>query len=233
MSRAAAKKKSEKVVRIKSVGMDLRQIKPMNYSQEQVFELFFENNLLLSGCPGTGKTFLILYLALREIIEFNRYRKIVIVRSAVQTRDMGFMPGTLEEKMSVYEAPYRDIVNNLCGRGDAYDILKNKGLIEFMSTSYVRGLTIDRTVIIVDEIQNANFGELSSIATRLGDNSKILFCGDYRQTDLKNEKEKQGMRDFVRVLEKIGTSRVEFKSADIVRSGWVRKFIEACEDLNL
>jgi phosphate starvation-inducible protein PhoH len=217
----------------KSFGMDLRLIKPKTYAQEQVFEAFFENNLLLHGYPGTGKTFLALYLALREVLENEEYRKVVIFRSCVQTRDQGFLPGTEDEKMAVFERTYRDIVNDLFGRGDAYDILKQRGVLEFESTSFTRGITLDNVIVIADEIGNMSFAELDMIITRIGENAKVIFSGDYRQTDLKKA-EKEGLRDFIRVLDNMGgIEHIEFQASDIVRSDFVRKYIISKVELNL
>lgn len=209
-------------------GMVLPVIKPMTYTQEQVFEAFYENNLLLHGYPGTGKTFLALYLALKEVIENESYRKIVIFRSCVQTRDMGFMPGTEAEKMSGFEKPYREAVNEIFGRGDAYEILKQRGVIDFESTSFSRGITLNDSVIIADEIGNMSFEELDMITTRIGDMGKLIFSGDYRQSDLKKA-EKSGLRDFIRILDAMGTriEHIEFQAADIVRSEFVKAYIIA------
>lgn len=220
------KRKRSASRRNNNLGLSLKTINPKTYAQEQVFEAFFENHLLLHGFAGTGKTFLSLYLGLREVLEYETFRKVVIVRSAVQTRDLGFMPGDLNEKMSYYEIPYRDIVNELCGRGDAYDILKGRGVIEFMCTSFVRGLTIDQSVIVVDEIQNCTMGELDSVITRLGDNSKVVFCGDFRQSDLKTIGERSGITQFMSILKKLkGFEHIEFQINDIVRSPLIKQYI--------
>ena len=228
------KSKVAKVAKFNNYGLTLKPIKPMTYAQQEVFETFFENHLLLHGIAGTGKTFISLYLALKEILEYDKFRKIVIVRSAVQTRDQGFMPGNLDEKMSYYETPYRDIVNELCGRGDAYDILKNRGSIEFMSTSFIRGITIDDSIILVDEIQNMTFGEIDSVATRVGKSSKLVLCGDFRQSDLKKNTERSGIIDFMRIIDKMsGIAHVEFQVADIVRSGFVKDYIINKTELGL
>ena len=225
--------KNSKQYTAKTGGIELKPIKPMTYAQEQVFEAFFENHLLLHGCPGTGKSFLSLYLALREILEYGHsstFRKIIIVRSAVQTRDLGFMPGSLAEKIAYYEIPYKDIVNELCGRSDAYEILKQKGIIEFMCTSFIRGLTLDNAIIIVDEAQNNTGHELDSVITRVGDNSKIIFCGDFYQSDLKGQ-DKNGFTAFINLIQNIkGIERVEFESRDIVRSAFVKAYIIAREE---
>ena len=228
------KNKVSKVSKINSYGLALKQIKPKNDAQRQVFESFYENHLLLHGYAGTGKTYLSLYLALKEILEYPKFHKIIIVRSAVQTRDQGFMPGTAEEKMAHYERPYYDAVNDLCGRGDAYDILCNRGSIEFMSTSFIRGITLDHAIVIVDEVQNMTFEEIDSVVTRIGEGTKLVICGDFRQSDLKKVTERSGLINFMKVIDQMkGIEHVEFHKDDIVRSAFVKQYIIAKTDLNL
>ena len=151
-----------------------------------------------------------------------------MVRSVVPTRDMGFLPGNQKEKQRVYEQPYMSIATELFGRGDAYEVLKGKGLIDFISTSFVRGVTLDNCVVIVDECQNMTFHELDSVITRMGHNCRVIFCGDYRQSDLLRDSEKKGLKDFMRVL---GTMKhfdiIEFTEDDIVRSPLVKEYIIA------
>lgn len=213
-------------------GVKLQPITPMTKAQARVFESFYKSHLLLHGIAGTGKTFVSLYLALKEVIEHRAYKRIAIIRSCVPTREIGFMPGTLEEKLSVYEQPYKDIVNSLTNRTDGYDRLKEAGIVEFMSTSYIRGLTLDNTIVLVDEIQNMTFGELDSIITRIGDYSKIIFCGDYRQTDLVAARDKSGLQDFMKILHTVAdVDYIEFLVDDIVRSGFVKKYIVAKMEL--
>jgi phosphate starvation-inducible protein PhoH len=213
-------------------GVKLQQIDPITKAQAKVFESFYKSHLLLHGIAGTGKTFVSLYLALKEVLEHKAFKRIVIIRSCVPTREIGFMPGTLEEKLSVYEQPYKDIVNSLSQRQDGYDLLKEANIIEFMSTSYIRGLTLDNTIIIVDEMQNMTFGELDSVITRVGDYSKIIFCGDYRQTDLQSTRDKSGIKDFMDILNTVAdVDYIEFLVDDIVRSGFVKKYIVAKMEL--
>lgn len=213
-------------------GVKLQQVYPITKAQAKVFESFYKSHLLLHGIAGTGKTFVSLYLALKEVLEHKGFKRIAIVRSCVPTREIGFMPGTLEEKLSVYEQPYREIVNCITQRCDGYDLLKEAGVIEFMSTSFIRGLTLDNTIIIVDEIQNMTFGELDSVITRVGDYSKIIFCGDYRQTDLQSNKDKSGLKDFMKILNTVAdVDYIEFLVDDIVRSGFVKKYIIAKTEL--
>lgn len=216
---------------------NLRHISPRTDKQKDAFKSYFnENHLLLTGCAGTGKTFIALYLALNDLFK-DRIKKIIILRSAVSTKDQGFLPGTLEEKMKVYELPYKDIVEDLISRGDGYEILKKKRKIEFMSTSFLRGLTFDDTIIIVDEAQNCSFHELSSILTRVGKNTKIMLVGDTKQDDLlgnKKNKEVSGLSDMIKVASEMSYfDIVDFTVNDIVRSDFVKEFLIVKNNLNI
>jgi phosphate starvation-inducible protein PhoH len=208
--------------------LTLKSVSPKTLNQEKIFKDFTNGkNLLIHGLPGTGKSFISLYLALSEIDDFKSYHNVTIIRSVVPSRDMGFLPGSIKEKSKIYELPYQSICAELYGRGDAYEILKNKGLIDFQTSSFLRGLTIDNSIIIVDECQNMTYQELSTIITRSGENARIIFCGDYRQTDLKYDREKQGIFEFMDVLKKMNKyfTCIEFTEEDIVRSGLVKDFI--------
>lgn len=212
----------------------MERVVPMTDTQEDVFDSYYSGkNLLLHGTAGTGKTFLSLYLALEEVFSNGEFNKIVIVRSAVQTRDMGHQPGDEGEKMSFFESTYRKNVNKLLGRGDAYEILKKKGMIEFASTSFLRGETYDNTIIIVDEAQSMGFHELDTIITRVGDYAKIIFCGDTKQNDLiKSKYDVSGLAEFKKVIDTMPSfDSVEFTVNDVVRSGLVKEYILAKEAL--
>ena len=178
---------------LNSSGLVLHDIEPLTRNQVLAFES--ERNLVLHGVAGTGKTFISCYLAFDDMTK-GMYKQLIIIRSAVPTRDIGFLPGSEKEKASVYEEPYKDIAVELFQRGDSYEILKTKGLLHFMTTSYLRGITLKDAVIIVDECQNMSFHELDSIVTRVGTNCRVIFCGDFRQADLA----KNGLQDFIRVL---------------------------------
>jgi phosphate starvation-inducible protein PhoH len=207
---------------------DLRLITPKTDNQARVFENYDRGfNLLLKGSAGTGKSFVSIYLALRTIMERRgKFKRIAIVRSAVPTRDIGFLPGTTKEKLAVYEAPYVAIFAELFGRADAYAIMKLKKVVEFIPTSFIRGTTLNDTIIIVDEMQNMSLHETDSIITRVGDNSKIIFCGDYMQSDFVRESDKNGMKEFSKVLDQMKSFRtVDFSEDDIVRSGIVKDYI--------
>lgn len=187
-------------------------------------------HLLLCGYAGTGKSHLALAFGLESLSKGTK-QNIHIFRSAVQGRDMGFMPGTEEEKMAVYEPVYRRLVNKIMDRGDAYEILKSKRTISFNSTSFLRGLTFDNSVIIVDECQNMDDGEINTLMTRLGDNCQVILCGDFRQTDLPHTQ--SGFRLLHKVFSKIKkyTSIIEFEISDIVRDDFVKEWIVAVESI--
>lgn len=205
--------------------LDLQQIEPLTQNQLRAFES--EKHLVLHGVAGTGKTYISCYLAFDDMIK-GYYDKLVIIRSAVSTRDIGFLPGNESEKASVYEEPYKDICIELFQRGDAYSILKSKNLVHFMTTSFIRGVTLRNATIIVDECQNMSFHELDSIITRIGEGCRVIFCGDFRQADLA----KNGLRDFIRVLKAMDSFElIDFEIKDIVRSEFVKEYIIAKTDL--
>lgn len=194
-------------------------------------------NLLLFGVAGTGKTFLASYFALSDLLA-SLVKKIIIIRSAVTTRDQGFLPGTLQEKMALYESPYRDLFSELCGgRRDVYDLLKKKDYLEFMSTSFIRGVTFDDAIIIVDEVQNCTDHEINSILTRVGNNTRVILCGDYRQDDLKmtgKKNQESGMKTLIQVAQHMDSfSCIEFDVNDIVRSGFCKDYIIARINLGI
>jgi phosphate starvation-inducible protein PhoH and related proteins len=216
----------------------LKVINPLNESQEDVYEAFHEGfNLVLCGCAGTGKTYISIYLALLQIMKRdvkNNPSKIMIIRSTVSSRDVGFLPGTLKEKMTVYEDPYKGIFAELFGRGDAYEILKNKGIVEFCSTSYLRGTTINNAYIILDEFQNCSSQELETVITRVGNNCKLIFCGDWAQNDLiKSRWDVSGLPYFMKIIDRMSEfDIIEFGKEDIVRSGLVKSFIIAKSEID-
>ena len=215
--------------------LHLREINPMTANQHRAFA-YYDNgdNILLHGVAGTGKTFLSLYLALDELMYGDTNKeKVVIVRSVVPTRDIGFLPGKEHEKTAVYEQPYKALCSEIANRGDAYDVLKAKGKIEFISTSFIRGTTLDDCIVIVDECQNMTFHELDSIITRVGVNTRVLFCGDFRQTDLNKPYDKSGIKEFMNILDGMYYfNKVEFDFEDIVRSSLVKDYIIAKERYN-
>lgn len=205
-------------------------IRPKTDNQSLAFEGWgFDKHLFLHGLPGTGKSFVALYLALKSVFA-GKQKRVVIVRSAVPTRDIGFMPGSATDKMKNYEAPYVGLCSQLFGRGDAYDILKQKKIIEFMPTSFIRGLTIDDAVIVIEEAQNMSYQEVRSVVTRLGDNSRFIINGDLEQDDLSSErfKEETGLKKLMGVMKKIPSiTFIEFGIDDIVRNDFIKDFILA------
>jgi phosphate starvation-inducible protein PhoH len=217
---------------------NLAEILPLTDNQDNAFHANGSNkHLLLYGVAGTGKTFLAAYFALSDLLS-GAAKRIIIIRSAVTTRDQGFLPGTLQEKMALYEAPYREIFAELCGgRRDVYDLLKKRDYLEFMSTSFIRGVTFDDAIIIVDEVQNCTDHEINSILTRVGKNTRVILCGDHRQDDLKMTGKKNqvsGIENLIRVARAMsGFASVEFNVQDIVRSGFVKEYIIARINLGI
>jgi predicted ribonuclease YlaK len=214
----------------------INRIAPKTNNQDKAFRLYSEGfNLSLLGSAGTGKTFIAMHLALVDVMDIETpYDRIVIVRSTVPTRNQGFLPGSLAEKQAVYEMPYKSIVRDLISSsitGDVYEKLKAQKSLEFISTSFVRGMTIDNAVIVVDEASNLNFHELDSIITRVGSNSKIIFCGDTRQSDL-HENDKREHVKFMQILDEVDSFRsIQFGVEDIVRSGLVKSYLIARDKL--
>jgi phosphate starvation-inducible protein PhoH len=224
----------EHMVTILNANFGMQEIRPMTRTQSDMFESYKEGyNIAAIGTAGTGKTMCAVYLALQDVMKKGGYEKIIIIRSAVQTREQGFMPGSKAEKEALYSVPYSDIINDLFGRKDAYKILEQKGMIEFMTSSFVRGLTFDNAIIIVDECQSMTYHELDTIITRTGEGSKIIFCGDTMQNDLsisRNKADVSGLAQFLGVLKRINSfETVMFTPEDVVRSGLVKEYILAKE----
>lgn len=213
-------------------------IGPETLGQQKLFDLYEEiPHLVLQGYAGTGKTFCALFLALQDVLrKKSPYKKIIIIRSAVATRDQGFLPGNIDEKMQVFEMPYKAIFKELFGRADAFEVCKKKHYVEIMSTSYIRGITIDNTIVIVDEAQNMTFHELDSIVTRVGIDTRLLICGDEYQDDLSMKRgQESGLKDLVNILYEMDNDEVDFinfDADDIVRSGFVKQYIIAKQNVD-
>jgi phosphate starvation-inducible protein PhoH len=211
---------------------DLKTFDPLTDHQKQFFDAYKRGDyfIALHGVAGTGKTFIALYKALEEVLDkSNPFNKIIIVRSAVQSREIGHLPGDASEKMEIYEQPYRQICETLFGRRDAYQRLDEQGHISFISTSFIRGMTWDDAIIIVDECQNLSWEEIHTCMTRVGYRSKIIWCGDYRQTDLnKRKNDLSGLNKFLEIANLMDShTRIEFTVDDIVRSSLVKDWIVA------
>ena len=226
---ATAKKKNKEINH-----SSLVTTKPLTDNQKLVFSTWKAGkNQFLFGAAGTGKTFISLYLALKDVFDLKKpYDKVVLVRSLIPTREIGFLPGDEEDKAALYQVPYQNMVQfmfempNEQQFNTLYDRLKGQGTLFFLSTSFLRGLTFDNSIIIVDECQNLNFHELDTIITRVGQDSKIIFCGDFDQTDLIKRGEKNGLHDFLRILNEMEEFNcLEFTLGDIVRSGFVRSYL--------
>ena len=211
----------------------LNTFEPLTDNQEKFFEMYRGGAYCvgLFGSPGVGKSFLALYKALEEVLsKDNPFKQVVVIRSTVPSREIGFLPGTEEEKIAIYELPYREIAQTLFGRPDAWDRLKEQGYARFISSSFVRGISIDDSIIIVEECQNFTWQELSSVITRVGHRSKIIFTGDMFQNDLIRQKNDQsGLEQFVDVLRTMHEFQsIFFTPDDIIRSSLVKNFIVAC-----
>ena len=213
---------------------DLVTIKPITDNQKLVFSTWKKGlNQFLFGAAGTGKTFVSLYLALQEVMDLKKsVDKVILVRSLIPTREIGFLPGDEEDKAALYQVPYQNMVQfmfeqpNEQSFNNLYDRLKGQGTLFFLSTSFLRGLTFDNSIIIVDECQNLNFHELDTIVTRVGQDSRIVFCGDFDQSDLIKTNERNGLHDFLRILTEMEEFNcTEFTIGDIVRSGFVRNYL--------
>ena len=215
---------------------ELEKIEPITDNQKKAFESWDKGyNLILTGSAGTGKTFIALYNAFKEMLDKPElYRRIMIMRSMVPTRDAGHLPGTKEEKEDPYKVPYKSICDEIFGYKGAYGKLTTANRLTFETTSYIRGATFDQTIIVVDEMQNLNFHELDSVITRVGNDCKIIFCGDYLQSDFKYNDDKDGIIKFISIVEQMRFFRVvNFGWEDIVRSDLVRDYIMTKEMMNI
>jgi predicted ribonuclease YlaK len=234
---------AKQMKRKKPINSDLMvDINPLTDNQKKFFDAYEEGKHLVAyGCAGTGKTFIALYNALADVLnEVTPYEKVYVVRSLVATREIGFLPGDHEDKSSLYQIPYKNMVKYMFEMPTDTDFemlygnLKAQETVSFWSTSFIRGTTFDNAILIIDEFQNLNFHELDSIITRVGENSKIIFCGDATQTDLTKTNEKNGIVDFMSILRKMPSFElVEFGVDDIVRSGIVKEYLLAKLDSNL
>lgn len=213
---------------------DLRSTRPLTHGQQQMFESYFSgNNIVANGSAGTGKSYSAIYLALTDLLrEDSPQDQIILVRSAVASREIGHLPGEISDKLAPYEEPYKDIFGSLLRKNDAYDVMKETGRLKFMATSFVRGLTWDNAIVIIDEAQNLSLHEIHSVVTRLGENSKLIICGDVGQNDLYNKKnEMSGYADLLKISGKMSEfDIVTFTENDIVRSKFVKSWIIAMQN---
>ena len=234
---------SRKMKRKKPINSDyIKDIKPLTENQGKFFEAYKEDkNVVAYGVAGTGKTFIALYNAIQDVLDSKSvYEKVCIVRSLVSTREIGFLPGDHEDKSYLYQIPYKNMVKYMFQMPDdasfemLYSNLMAQETVDFWSTSFIHGTTFDNTIILVDEFENLNFHELDSIITRVGENSKIIFCGDATQSDLKNTQERNGIFSFMEILKNMPSfDIIEFNAGDICRSGLVKEYIIAKLELQI
>lgn len=208
----------------------IKQIEPKTKNQEQLFHSYFnEKHILLHGCAGSGKSYCALFLALKDLFD-GRYERMIIIRSIVPTRDVGFLPGTLQEKIAMYEEPYSEIVDDILHRKGAYEDLKRDEVLNFRSTSFLRGITWANSLIVADEIQNFTWHELCSLVTRVGEGSRLILLGDRDQNDLSQQRknEQSGLENAIRVCHNMSSfDVVEFGVQDVLRSDLVKEFLIA------
>jgi len=210
----------------------MKTFQPLTDNQKLFFDAYKRGDyfIALHGVAGTGKTFIALYKALEEVLDkANPFNKIIIVRSAVPSREVGHLPGDIDEKTEIYRQPYQQICDTLFGRSDAYQRLEEQGHIDFISTSFIRGMSFDDAIILVDEMQNMTFEEIDTVMTRVGYRSKIIWCGDYRQTDLNKKKsDVSGILKFFDIAYHMSAfTKIEFTPDDICRSSLVKDYILA------
>lgn len=213
--------------------LSLTSVAPLTEAQRQMFYAYAQGyNIVADGSAGTGKTFSATYLALKSLFD-KEIEKIIFVRNAVSIRSQGHLPGTLDEKEAVYTIPFKAIVDELCGCGTAWEVLTKKDVVKFMTTTYIRGITLKNCVVIVDEFQNCDSSELESVLTRLGENSRVIVCGDTRQNDLSRKRETSSHDWMISVAGKMPTyfDTVNFTSNDIVRSEFVKALIMTLESM--
>ena len=217
---------------------NLLPIEAIGPAQTEAFAKYKENkNLFLTGSAGTGKTFVLLYLAFADVFDDESpYDKVILIRSLLPSRDAGFHSGSLEEKANYYQAPYRQLVKFLFEMQSKdefaalWDLLIEQESVEFQTTSFLRGQTFDNAIIICDEAQNLNFAELDTVMCRVGQNTKIMFSGDEAQTAFINNDDKEGMYNFQGILGEMEECEViKFGIGDILRSGLCRSYLIAKE----
>lgn len=225
------KTRTPKTPTLENNHLDLSIVKPKTDNQADAFDSFnnHHQHLLLHGVAGTGKSYIGIYLLLKEM-ERNPdlYKQLIIIRNVVPTRDMGFLPGNSKEKAREYEAPYVSLFSDMYERGDAYSLMKTKQLVDFQTTSFIRGITLKDCVVFIDEVQNMSAHELNSLITRVGENVRIVMAGDVRQSDLDKRREYSGLKDFMSIISRMKSfDLIEFGVEDIVRSALVKEYIIA------
>lgn len=245
MTRRAARKKEVQTLQLVSANHDamtngprrktfsvhdMHPIEPLTDNQEKAFELFDDSDsaVLLEGFPGTGKSFIAIYNALKLLLDKDTpFKQIIIVRNALSVHDIGHLPGDVKQKTEVYEAPYHGIFDNIFKYKKSYENMKEAGLVRFEVVSHMRGITLDSALVILEEAQNFSFHQGLTVATRIGTNSKLIVCGDTKQSDFKKDSEKSEAINFFKLIKSMpSTQSIKFGVDDIVRSNWTKELIE-------
>ncbi|MCB1123322.1 MAG: PhoH family protein, partial [Verrucomicrobiae bacterium] len=202
---------------------------PKTLNQKRYLEAIFAKEIVFGiGPAGTGKTYLAMAAAIHALLQ-GEIEKIILTRPAVEAGEaLGFLPGDLEEKITPYLRPLYDAIHDMLGKENG-DKLMEKGVIEIAPLAYMRGRTLSKAFIILDEAQNTSSEQMMMFLTRLGDNSRMIVTGDITQIDLPRNKE-SGLRGITHILNHIPEIELfYFESFDVVRHPLVQKIIEAYE----
>ena len=203
------------------VNIHLPNVKPLTDRQADLFEA--SGDIVAHGSAGTGKTYCGMYIGLNDVLRKHHYDSLVIVRSAVETRKIGFLPGTDKEKTEVYKTPYIEICTELFDDVNAFQKLEMSGKIRYITTSFIRGTNLRNSFILVDEYQNMTFHELDSVITRVHGDCRVAWCGDTYQADLGAQ---SGVKEFNKILQKMDdTTFVDFTLEDVVRGPKVKNYL--------
>lgn len=210
-------------------GNDGKPIKARNRTQEEMVKAYFDNDLIFAiGPAGTGKTYIAIALAVRAL-KNREIKRIILTRPAVEAGErLGFLPGDLKDKLDPYLQPLYDALGDMIPAKRLQEFMAD-GTIQIAPLAYMRGRTLDRACVILDEAQNTNLGQLKMFLTRMGCDAKFIITGDASQIDLPNKKD-SGLLKGVELTKNIkGIQTIIFKNEDIVRHPLVTKIVKAFE----
>ena len=212
-------------------GNDGKPIKARNRTQQEMVKSYFENDLLFAvGPAGTGKTYIAIALAVRAL-KNREIKRIILTRPAVEAGErLGFLPGDLKDKLDPYLQPLYDALGDMIPAKRLQEFMA-EGTIQIAPLAYMRGRTLDRACVILDEAQNTNLGQLKMFLTRMGCDAKFIVTGDASQIDLPNKKD-SGLLKGIELTKNIkGVKTIFFKNEDIVRHPLVAKIVKAFETI--